>query len=397
MSPRAKAAVDRVRRTTTFLLALFLWLHALFLLTVQPALISKLAGLLRLAPSEAILLALLVLFSLLAASGFWKTVGSIIYIYCFPLVLLGYVFKWGFWLIRAVNRWLMSQAATSITMRPIVVVPQKLSAPTEVSGSGADRTPVGEAARFWLRPFRRFMFLWCILLLVTTHVTIVWLCLIVVVAQLARQVFLIVKLLVLSSRFKESLRRVGAALLTPIHNALAALESVTRDSSPTNELRNLLNQLNIWRTVLDFLRDPYLLSRWAWIICAVFLGVVYLYISTLFSFAYYGIARISGIVYSWPDAFITSLFFPFFFRDLPRILGVKLLSGIQCVLLLGVGIGTIANFMGRRLDEIRKAVTEASDRFGEQSVQEKYIILQEKFSGTTHSSVEVVKAISTTE
>ena len=90
--------------------------------------------------------------------------------------------------------------------------------------------------------------------------------------------------------------------------------------------------------------------------------------------------------YSWPDAFLTSIFFPFFFRDLPRILAVKLLSGIHCLLLLGVGIGTIVNFLRRKLDDIRKAATDVSDRFADQRIHEKYVILAEKFPTTATST-----------
>jgi hypothetical protein len=35
-----------------------------------------------------------------------------------------------------------------------------------------------ETGSFLLRPFQRLMVLWCILLLVTTHVAIAWLCLV---------------------------------------------------------------------------------------------------------------------------------------------------------------------------------------------------------------------------
>ena len=110
---------------------------------------------------------------------------------------------------------------------------------------------------------------------------------------------------------------------------------------------------------------------------------VYIYIAILFSFAYYGIARVTGVTLAWPDAFVTSLFIPFFISDLPRILAIRLLSGLHCLLVVGVGVGTIVNFLGRRLEAVRKAATEISDRFSEQSIQEKYIILQEKFSATT--------------
>lgn len=309
--------LERIRKSTTFLLAVFLWLHALFFLPIQSTLVTKSARVLRLAPSEIVLFTLLVIFSFLAASGFWRTVGSIAYIYGFPFVLLGYTFWLAFRLIRATNRWLMSQSPSPLIVRSIIVAPIQgpivpASPQTVVVTPDTAKKTNADMWRFLLRPFRRFMFLWCILLLAATHQTVVWLCLGVVIAQLARQIFIILKFLLFSPKAWETLRKIGPALIAPINDALIALGNITRNVAPSNELRNLLNQLNLWRTLLDFLRNPYLLSRWAWILVTVFFATVYVYISFLFSFAYYGIARVSGVSYSWPDSFVTSIFFPFF-------------------------------------------------------------------------------------
>lgn len=257
------------RKATTFLLALFLWFHALFFLNIHSVLLSKWAETLRLAPSEALLFALLLMFSFLTASGFWKTLLSLVYIYFFPFVLLGYLFLWFFRVLRAMNRWFKAQATPPGLGNALVIGKNTSTIASVPSGSSANPAGAKKSAtdilRFLLRPFRRFMLLWCILLLVTTHAAVVWLCLIVVLAQLARQIFVLLKLLVFSPWVGESLKKLGSALLTPLNNALVALTAVTRDASPTNELRNLFNQLKIWRQILEFLRDPYLLSRWAWV------------------------------------------------------------------------------------------------------------------------------------
>jgi hypothetical protein len=112
------------------------------------------------------------------------------------------------------------------------------------------------------------------------------------------------------------------------------------------------------------------------------LGSIYIYIAALFSFAYCGIARVSGVSYSWPDALVASVFIPFFVSELPKILAVKLLGGIHCLLVVAVGVGTVVNFLRRKLDAVRRAATDLSDRFADQSIQEKYRILEQKFSTT---------------
>src|SRR5208337_835441 len=297
--------LEIVRRATTFFLALYLWLHALFLINLQSALISKSTQLLRLTTPEVVLFALMVIFSFLAASGFWKTLYSLAYIYFFPFVLLGYFFYWSFLLLRAINRWFTVQANPQRNSDLVVeqsrphIAP---SVPATPGGNVAAKTNVSELLRFLLRPFRRYMFLWCILLLVTTHKTVVWLCLIVVLAHLGRKVFFILKILLFSDPW---LRKVGPALLTGLTTALAALAAVTSDAAATNELKNLWNQLNLWKKILNFLTDSYLLSRWAWFLGIVFLGSIYIYIAVLFSFAYYGIARVNGVSYPWSDALVS--------------------------------------------------------------------------------------------
>src|SRR5262249_100454 len=84
--------------------------------------------------------------------------------------------------------------------------------------------------------------------------------------------------------------------------------------------------------------------------------------------------------YSWLDAAVTSVFIPLFFPDLPKILAIKLLSGVHMFLVLGIGIGTIVNFLRRRLDAIRRTAQELSDQFAEQTVREQYVILEQKVS-----------------
>lgn len=392
---RVEGLFEYVRRLTTFLLASFLWLHALFFFNVQSTLISKYSGVLRLAPSEGVLCALLVIFSFLAASGFWKSLLSLAYVYAFPFVLMGRALWLCFLILRATNRWFKAQMIPLQLGSPLVIDTSISNAllPATISSSHAEapkkKTAV-EILRFLSRPFRRFMLLWCALLLVATHNAVVWACLVVVLVQLARQIFVMLKLLLFSPWLGDALKKIGPALLTPINDLLVALGAVTSDASPNDDMKKLWNQLNLWRKILEFFSNRYLLSRWAWVFATVFLIGKYSYIALLFSFAYYGFARVTGNPYSWFDALVNSLFIPFFFSDLPKILAVKILSGVHVALVLGVGIGTIVNFLGRKLEAIRKAASDVSDRFADQSIHEKLIILEEKCSpaATTLSKTE---------
>ncbi len=227
------------------------------------------------------------------------------------------------------------------------------------------------------------MFLWCLLLVATSHRTIVWLCLLVVLVHLARKIFFILKVLFFSGPW---IAKIAPALLTGLHTAIGALSAVTSDTAPTNDLKNLWNQLNLWKKILNFLKNPYLLSRWAWLLGIVFLGSIYFYIAVLFSFAYYGIARLHGIPFLWTDALISSVFIPFFVSDLPKLLEVRIVGGLHCLLVLAVGIGTVVNFLRRKVDAVRRAATELSDRLAEQSLQQKYLLLEQKVAATSPPS-----------
>jgi hypothetical protein len=195
--------------------------------------------------------------------------------------------------------------------------------------------------------------------------------------HLARKVFVILKLLLFSDPW---IRNNAPKVLVPIDTALATLISVTQETAPTNELRNLWNQVRVWKIILSFLKDPYLLSRWAWVLGVAFLGSAYIYIAVLFSFAYYGIARVSGVPYTWPDAFTTSLFIPFFISNLPKVVALRMLAVFHCLIVVVIGIGTIVNFLRRKLDDIREAATDLSNRLADQAIHDKFIILEEKFS-----------------
>lgn len=375
---------ENIRKATTFLLALFLWLHAFLFLNVQSALISKCTQLLRLTTSEVVLFSLLAIFSFLTASGFWKTLLSLAYIYFFPFVLLGYAFYACFLILRAINRWFRVQTGETRQITNTLVVEQKASAnapalPASSVGQDARaKKGIADLVGFLLNPFRRFMALWCILLLVATHITVVWLCLIVVLANLARKMFLMLRVVLFSDPW---LKKIEPTLLAGLNSSIAALTAVTLDTAPTDQLKNLWNQVSVWRKLLEFLKNSYLLSMWAWFLGVVFLVFVYIYVAVFFSFAYYGIARVSGVSYSWPEALVTSLFIPFFISELPKILAVKLLGGIHCALVLTLGVGTFVKFLRRKLNDIRRAAADLSGRFADQTISEKYIILETMFSG----------------
>ena len=82
-----KDVIAVARRLTRFLLASFLWLHAVFFWNTHTRILSGLSRFLHLTLSEVTLFTLLFLFSILWSSGWWNSIKSALYIYGFPFVL----------------------------------------------------------------------------------------------------------------------------------------------------------------------------------------------------------------------------------------------------------------------------------------------------------------------
>jgi hypothetical protein len=383
------ALTESIRKPTTFLLAVFLWLHAVLFLNVHSAVISKCSQLLHLTTSEAALFILLLTFSLVTCSGFWRSLRSLAYVYGFPIVLLGYALYGCFLALRGVNRWFVSQADPGLKEIDLAVQKEAEASSSCVVAHPQRGNQVGAKEKsldvlcVLLRPFRTATFLWCLLLLFTTHTWVLWLSLIVVLLQLMGKVFRLLKATLFAAPF---LRKAGLQLLRRVDTALQGLDLVTTESTPTPELKNLFNQLSTIDKVTRFLGNRDLVVRWALLLAAVFLGGVYIYIAILFSFVYYAIARVSAVAYSWPEALVTSLFVPFLIGDLPRVVMAKLLGGIQCTLIVTVGVGTVLTYIRRRLDRIQVEAMAIGKRFADQSVRERYLILQEK-AGTTIANI----------
>ncbi len=220
------------------------------------------------------------------------------------------------------------------------------------------------------------MIFWCILLLVTTHSLVFSVCLFVVLLQLARKIAFIGNSLI---RCDDWLKKIGSASFDGFTKVLEGLAAVTPDAAPNPELKSLWHQVDFWRKIPDFLMEPYLMSRWAWFLLIVISGSLYLYVSFLFSFAYYGVARVSGVLLSWPDALVTSIFIPFYVSALQKY-PLKLVGGVHCTLVLAIGVGTVVNFFRTKLDAIRSAAAAHRDRLAEGDIREKCRILEGKFS-----------------
>lgn len=355
-----------IRKTTTFLLAVFVWLHALFLLNFGSGIVAKGAYYLRLTTSETIVLALLVIFSFASGSGFWKPVSSVLYIYAFPFVLFWKALYCLFRAIRSLHRWFKKHSYTEAKSET-----EKVTPPITID-KPEKATPRDKQAKafvkFLARPFYRFVWLWCILLLIATHIEIIWVCLAVVAIHLLRKIFLVLEVMFF---FDPYLERAIDSILATVEKAVNAVSIFNPEAEPSDELKNTCTQIKGWKLILGLLKNNYLVSRWAWVLSVASFVLIYVYFAALFSFVYLGMAKVGHVGLSWGNALVSSLFIPLFAADLPRTIAFRLVAGIQVVLVLAVGFGTFYSFLQRRLNMVLKAAAMVNGKLVDRVFEER--------------------------
>jgi hypothetical protein len=379
ISPILKTFGTNLNRITRFALSVLLWAHALFAINIYSQLIWRIAKAVDLTAIEFLLLVLLVVFSYLASTGFWAAIGNLLYIYFFPFVLIFYIAKWTIKLLPAINRWLNPQSNTALQAHDrnwnLVVTTLRLpgSIPTRRIAT------IDEKSRVWpllFRPLVRFTVLWCFLVLVATHKPILWVVLSIVLIHIARLVFRLIRFALISTR---GLRSLEENIQRNVDEWLAKLAFVTTESPPTQDLRNLWQMLRNFELGVRALKNEALVSRWAALLCGVFLGCVHIYVSFLCSFAYYGIERLGGYGDSWPQLLVISVFIPFLATHLPKAIPLELLAGLQCTFVLSIGVSTVARYLRSQLRTLKTVATVVDARFSDGSIEGKYEILKQKF------------------
>jgi hypothetical protein len=370
-----------IRRLTRFLLASFLWLHALFFWNPHTRILPVLSRYIHLTLSEMTLFVLLFLFSVLGSSGWWNTVKSALYIYGFPFVLLYRFFVLLFLVLKGINAWLSRDqpAEDGPTLTELIVLPSEAVPVPQAIAPAIPVTPATKksptAFSMVSRPFRRFTVFWCALLLFATHDFVLWLSFAVVMCVLALRVLTILKLTLFSRSWLE---KIGAAIYTRLNIMLGMLAVVTPKTEVNKELKDLWRQLNLWERVARFLGNKYLLSRWASLLVCAFYLCMYLYIALLFSFVYFGIARVSGLTMPWSEAAVDSTFILVYVRDLPKTFFMRLAGGLQWMLIVVSGFGTFWNYFHKRLEEVHIGAIKVGGLLTDEMVRAKYKLLESK-------------------
>jgi hypothetical protein len=377
-----KAIGKTINKATRFALSLLLWAHAVFAINIQSPTVLRIAQVLHLTVAEFVLLSLTIVFSYLASTGFWSAVGNLLYIYFFPFVLLFYAAKWALKLLLVIGRWLNPKTDGVILadkQRPALLVGLRLPGPQKITTVDAIQD---QSVRLHLlfRPVRRFTLLWCLLLLLATHTAVIWVALMVILIHIARFFVRLVRVFLGSRTFFE---RLEEGIQRVADDWLAKIAHVTSDSPPTPELRALWQSIRNFELGILALKDGALLSRWATLLGGVFLGCVYVYVAFVSSFVYYGIERLAGYGDTWPQLLTTALFIPFLLGDLPKLAVLRLLGGLQCLIVLSIGIGTVTRYLRSYVRSLRTVAATVDSRFADDTVKAQYEALKQKFESPT--------------
>jgi hypothetical protein len=394
-----RSLVIVVRRLTRFVLASFLWLHALFFWDPHTRILAALSRYIHVTLSEMTLFVLLFLFSVLCSSGWWNTAKSALYIYCFPFVLLGRFFVLLFLALKGINAWFSrdqpaEEGPTLVEILslpdPAAPVPRAIVAQPAVSAAPAIAAPGAKKGPTTLsivaRPFMRFTVLWCALLIFATHKLVLWLSFAMVLCVLGLRILTILKLTLFSRSWLE---KIGAALYTRLNVMLGMLAAVTPKTEVTKELRDLWRQLGLWERVARFLGNKYLLSRWASLLVGAFYVCIYIYIALLFSFVYFGIARVCGLDLPWSEAAVDSIFIPVYVTELPKTFFMRFAGGVQWTLVVVVGFGTVWNYFHKRLNAVHTGAMEIGGLLTDEEVRARYKLLESKVKPTEATTVTV--------
>ena len=369
--------LKRIRSLTRFAVGVILWAHAIFLFDLPRATLAPLFDRLHTSAGEATVLALIAGFSILATYGWGKVTVDLIYIYFFPFICLYYVARVLVRAAIALGSFVAPRGPSEPSQPPpyYVQIPQPVLVAPTLPGAqpvlGADSTEQNaegfwdKVARHTLRPFRQFTLLWCLLLLLTTHRWLLSASLVIVSLQLLSLLIGVIALSFTSngwfSKLSQGFQQMVEQLILKVTQA--------KDAGVTQEVRNAWSTLRFYLIGVNFLQDRRRVAQWTVFLGGVTFIIIYLYLALLFSFEYYGIARLEGVPFAWGDALITSVFIPIAYPDLPHTKLLKLAGGIQWACVFALGASTVVSVFREKLEPIYAVANMITRKMEEEEVK----------------------------
>jgi hypothetical protein len=119
------------------------------------------------------------------------------------------------------------------------------------------------------------------------------------------------------------------------------------------DIKGQLNSLKLYESVFSFIHDNRLgFLKWSFAVSLAISVPFYIYMSYLFACSYVGIGKIAAQPFPFSTAILDSLYMPFAWTELPKIFSIRLIGGIQAVLVSAVGYTIFFRHLGTRFERI---------------------------------------------
>ena len=214
------------------------------------------------------------------------------------------------------------------------------------------------------------------LLLLTTHAFFVYLALGIV---LIRLIDLVVGVIALSLTANGWFTRISEYINRYIDQNMIKI-STARNAAVTQEVKNAWIALRALLKGVAYFRDRRRVAQWTVFLGCVAFVIIYGYLALLFSFTYYGIARLQNITWGWSDALVTSFFLPIAYTDLPHTKLLRLAGGVQWLCVVALGTSTIIGFFRQQLEAFHGIAENIGRRFEQDEVKTTIVVVNEKLA-----------------
>ncbi len=367
-------SVTRPRRIGRHIIAAVFWLHALY-----AASFLNLPLLRTLQPPkylDTLIFALIIAFYSYFAEYEWLSIlADCIYVYLWPCII---VVKVSWVSIKVLYKWLKSNLVVhspGLITRPINAAVPAINA-TQKPEKPKEAQPAARTVSAWVRkPFTEFSMLWSLMIITTGNRFIIVVATLVALYCAGRAIYELWDFTSDASTWVEKLKGTFASRIAAHVGQVRAWEEMTQ----IDEVTKAANALKMLESIFMFIADNkrFLTKVTAGVSIVVSL-IFYCYISFVFSCAYVGIAKIQGLPTNWPDFFVTSLFIPIAFTNLPRNVPIELIGGLQAVAILALGWNILFRHMNSGFKRVALAASELRGPFEDRVLKVKYALIEEQ-------------------
>ena len=148
------------------------------------------------------------------------------------------------------------------------------------------------------------------------------------------------------------------------------------ESMGVDRIRNTAGLVFFFGKVCSFFADKKTkVARIASFIALTITVPFYLYVSSIFACVYLGLARIQHLTLDWKSALTDSLFMPIAFTDMPHGLLIRLIAGVQAVVIGAMGYNVIFRHFNSKVEAIAIAANELRQPLAERQLVQRLVLI----------------------